>query len=320
MRVVFFGTPEWAVPSLEALVAAGHEIAAVVTAPDRPRGRSRTPAPTPVRQAADRLGVAPVLRPATLRDAAARAAILEPEPDALVVVAYGRILPGRLLDAPRHGAINVHFSLLPRHRGASPVQWAILCGDRITGVSTMLMDRGLDTGPVLLQRETPIGPRETAPQLGERLARIGAELLVETLEGLARGALEPRPQDASRASLAPMLKPEMGHVDWRRTAAEIDRQVRAFAAWPPVVCRASAGRLRLLEVLPAGEGADSPPGTVVGVDREAVHVACGENTLLALLAVQPAGRRAMRAVDAVRGRLIRPGERLGRPDDDAAPS
>ncbi len=316
MRLVFFGTPDWAVPALEAVVSAGHEVAAVVTAPDAPRGRSRRPQPPPVRVAAGRLGIGAVLQPPTLRGRAPREAILATAPEALVVVAYGRILPGRLLDAPRFGAINVHFSLLPRHRGASPVQWAILAGDAETGVTTMRMDRGLDTGPILLQRGTPIGPDETAPALGERLAALGAGLLVETLERVGAGTLEATPQDESRTSLAPPLTRAMGLVDWSHEAVRIDRQVRAFAAWPPVVCESEAGRLRLRGVRPAGgRRTDSPPGTVLDADRDAVFVACGGGTVLALHEVQPAARRAMRAVDALRGRQLRIGERLRTPDD-----
>lgn len=318
MKLVFLGTPEWAVPSLEALAASGHEVAAVVTAPDAPVGRSRRPVPPPVKRAAERLGLVPVLQPPTLRSAAARAAILAPSPDALAVVAYGKILPGRLLDAPPHGAVNLHFSLLPRHRGASPVQHALLAGDERTGVSTMLVDRGLDTGPVLLQQAVDIESWEAAPELGERLAIRGARLLVETFDGLEAGRLRPRPQDDAAATLAPSLAREMGHVDWSVSAVEIERMVRAFAGWPPVVCEGSKGRLRLrrARAVDGSSGASpAPPGTVLGRSGDGLDVACGGGTVLRIDQLQPAGGRAMSGAAALAGRYVEPGGRLRAPSE-----
>ncbi|RMG42577.1 MAG: methionyl-tRNA formyltransferase [Acidobacteria bacterium] len=313
MRVVFFGTPEWAVPFLEALAASRHEVDAVVTAPDAPVGRSRRPQPPPVKRAAAELGIAPVLQPATLKDRGAREEILRFGSDALVVVAYGRILPGRLLDAPRHGAVNVHFSLLPRHRGASPVQHAILHGDKRTGVTTMLMTRGLDEGPILLQQATTIGERETAGELGARLAVMGAPLLVETLDRLEEGTLLPTPQPPDGVSLAPRLTPDMGRVAWDRPAAEIDRMVRAFDPWPPVVTWGPRGRLRLLEVRPADEPAPegARPGEVLGRRGDSALVACGGGTVLELARLQPDGGRPMTGAAALAGRHLREGGRLG---------
>lgn len=314
MRIVFFGTPDWAVPSLERLVSTeGLFVAGVVTAPDRPVGRSKTPRPTPLKLAARDLGIAPVLQPETLRPASARAEILDLEPDVLAVVAYGKILPGRMLDAPPFGAVNVHFSLLPRHRGASPVQHTILHGEAEAGVTTMRMERGLDTGPILLQESTPVGPGETASQLGARLARIGAPLLARTLVELWAGTLESRPQDHERATEAPLLQREMGWVRWRERAEQTWRKVRAFDPWPPVVARSSRGVLRLLAVEPvAAPVSGTPaPGTVLGRDGDALVVACGEATALRLQQVQPAGRKPMPGAALLAGRWVEEGETLG---------
>jgi methionyl-tRNA formyltransferase len=312
MRLVFLGTPQWAVPSLERLVRDGHRIAGVVTAPDKPAGRGRHARATPVKHAAVRLGLEPVLQPATLRPREVRAAILDLEPEALVVVAYGRILPGRLLDAPPQGAINVHFSLLPRHRGASPVQHTLLAGDALAGVTTMVMERGLDTGPILLQRETAVRPGEKASSLGERLAGMGAPLLAETLEGLEQGAVTPTPQDDSRATEAPPLRREMGLVRWAEPAEGLSRRVRAFDPWPPVVATCAKGTLRLLEAAPMeGERTDAPPGTVLGRSGEAMRVACGAETVLRVDRVQPEGRRPMTGAACLSGRYASAGERLG---------
>jgi len=313
MRVVFFGTPEWAVPALDGLAGGGHEVVGVVTAPDAPVGRSRRPVPPPVKKRASALGIDPILQPATLRDPEARRAILRLEPEALVVVAYGRILPGRLLDAPRFGAVNLHFSLLPRHRGASPVQHAILCGDQRTGVTTMRMTRGLDEGPILLQQATPIGEREGARALGDRLARIGAELLAETLDRLEAGTLLPTPQPEQGVTYAPRLTAEMGRVDWSRPAGEIERRVRAFDPWPPVVTWGPRGRLRLLEVsLPGREAPEGArPGEVLAREGEAALVTCGGRSLLAIDRLQPDGGRPMSGAAALAGRHLRVGGRLG---------
>ena len=311
LRVVFFGTPEWAVPTLAALAGSRHRVAGVVTAPDRPRGRSRRPQPPPVKAYAVEHGIGPVLQPETLRGRANREPILALAPDALVVVAYGKILPGRLLDAPRLGAVNVHFSLLPRHRGASPVQHAILAGDRETGVTTMRMDRGLDTGPVLLAERVSIGPREDAARLGARLAELGADLLLRTLDGLAAGTIVPRPQPEEGVTWAPPITKEMGIVHWDEPAENIDRKVRAFVPWPPVTVRGPRGVIRLVEVEPlAGERTDAPPGTVLRKAGEAVDVAAGEGTILRVHRLQPAGSRAMPAAAAVAGRHLEIGGRL----------
>jgi len=313
LKVLFFGTPAWAVPSLEALRAAGHEIVGVVSAPDAPVGRSRTPAAPPVKARALELGLGPILQPTSLRPAAAREELLARGAEVFVVVAYGRILPGRLLDAPRFGAVNLHFSLLPRHRGASPVQTTLLRGDAEAGVSTMLMDRGLDEGPILLRRAAAIAPREKAAALGARLALVGAELLVETLAALADGTARPTPQDGALATLAPPLAKADGLLRWEWSAVEIERRTRAFDPWPPVVCRGPKGTLRLLDVEALAEAAPdgAAPGLVLRRAGEAADAVAGDGRLLRIHAVQPAGSKPMSAAAALAGRRLALGEALG---------
>ncbi|MDQ7006769.1 MAG: methionyl-tRNA formyltransferase [Acidobacteriota bacterium] len=315
MRLVYFGTPLWAVPPLEALAASEHQVAGVVCNPDRPAGRRGSPVPCPVKARSRELGLAPILQPATLRPTAARRAILALEADVFVVVAYGRILPGRLIDAPPHGAVNLHFSLLPRHRGASPVQHAILRGDGETGVTTMKMDRGLDTGPILLQVSTPIGPEETTAELGSRLADIGARLLLETLDGLAAGRITPRSQDEDRATLAPLLDKNAGRFDWEESAEAIARRVRALGQWPKVRARGARGVLLLRRVRPADETPpkEALPGTVLGARGEAVAVVCGAGSVLWIQRLQPEGRREMDGAAALAGGYLASGGRLSVP-------
>lgn len=314
MRLVFFGTPDWSEICLERLLRSRHSVVGVVCNPDRPSGRHREPRACPVKEGAIRRGLEPILQPPTLRPRQARDRILALEPDALVVVAYGRILPGRLLDDPAFGALNVHFSLLPRHRGASPVQHAILAGDRETGVTTMLMERGLDTGPILLQSSTPIGDHETTGQLGRRLAVLGGELLVETLDGLESGLLEARPQDETLATWAPPLGKQSGWIRWNEKAVDIERKVRAFTPWPRVRARGARGEFLLLRVLVGREEGDAnaaPPGKVLGLEGDALAVACGAGETLLLEQIQPAGKRPMTGAQAFSGRFFTLGETLG---------
>jgi methionyl-tRNA formyltransferase len=318
VRLVFFGTPDWAVPSLEALVGAGHEIPAAVTRPDRPRGRGRRHEPCPVARRAAERGIS-LLQPETLKDREFRGRLAELAPELGVVVAYGRIIPRSLLRAPAHGYLNLHFSLLPRHRGAAPVQRTILAGDRVTGVTTMRMDPGLDTGPVYLSRETPVGEEESAAELGERLARLGAELLVETVDGLTAGGLEPRPQDESRATLAPPLRSEEAWLDWRATAGELDRRIRAFRPWPVARGRCGGREFRVLRGRPAPGAHEATPGELLELREDSLLVACGQSSMLAIERLQPAGRRPMAARAAVAGRYLAPGDRFD-PAEEAAAS
>jgi methionyl-tRNA formyltransferase len=307
---VFLGSGAFAVPSLEALLDGGHDVAAVVTQPDREKGRGRAMAAPPIKAVAQRRHV-PVLQPPRIRDPEAIEALRALRPDAQVVVAYGQILPRAVIDIPPLGTVNVHSSLLPRYRGAAPIHWAIVNGERETGVTTMLIDEGLDTGPILLARPISIGPEETAPELEARLARLGAEVLLETLEGLARGTLAAHPQDHARATLAPLLKKEDARLDWTRPADEIARRVRGLQPWPGTVTEWARGQLKVLRAREEpGPAADAPAGTVLAVDGRGIVVAGGKGTRLRLTEVQPESRRPMPASAFAAGARLRPGARL----------
>lgn len=301
MRVVFFGTPAFAVPTLQALVDAGHEVVAVVAQPDRPAGRGQQLVSPPTVELARRLGV-PVFQPTKLKSGDFPPAFAALAPEVAVVVAYGRILPLTLLQTPTRGCINVHASLLPRWRGAAPIQWSVLAGDAVTGVTTMQMAEGLDTGDILLQATTPIGPEETAGQLFERLAPFGAQLLVRTLVELDR--LVPQVQDEAGVTHASMLEKEMGRLDLMKPAVELHRQVRGLSPWPGTTLAWGADALKVLEVRVA-EGS-AAPGTVLPGAR----LACGEGAL-ELVQVQAPGKRAVSGADFLNGARIKPGDRLG---------
>jgi methionyl-tRNA formyltransferase len=300
LRIAFLGTAEFSVPSLRACLDAQCDVAAVVTQPDRPGDRGR-PAPRPVADLARERGL-PILQPPRIRDPEATAAVLALGVDALVVAAYGQILPVALLEGPRLGGVNVHASLLPRWRGASPVAAAILAGDAQTGVSIMRMEAGLDTGPVYAQRATAIGPAETAPQLGRRLAEMGAGLLVEVLAALERGGVAAWPQDDAAASLAPRLRREDGQLDWAAaTAVEVDRRVRALDPWPGVTVPLGGAEVRLLAGEPLEREPGAAPGTVLRTAGEVAEVAAREG-VYGVRRVQPPGRRPMDAAAYLRGR------------------
>jgi len=310
VNVLFLGTPEVSVPSLQALIEAGHDVVLVVTQPDRPAGRLLRPQPSPVKRAALERGLE-LFQPAKVRDAAFRERLAACRPDVLAVVAYGRILPAPVLALAPHGAVNVHFSLLPAYRGAAPVQWALARGETATGVTTMLMNEKMDEGDILLQREVAIQPGEHTPALEERLARVGAELLVQTLAGLKAGALAARPQDHSAATLAPLLSRADGEVSPELSAGEIEGRVRGFDPWPGVWLSRAGRRIRLVEAR-ALDGRDpaQPPGLLTELTREGLTLICGGGTRLLLTKVQPEGRRVLGARDAVNGRHLRVGERL----------
>ena len=313
MRLVFLGTPEAAVPSLQALVDAGHEIPLVVTRPDRPVGRSAKPRPPAVKVAAESRGLA-VFQPEKARGAAFLERLRAASAEALVVVAYGKILGRRVLDLPRLGAVNLHFSLLPRYRGAAPVAWALARGETTTGVSTMLINERMDEGDVLLQRTVAIERDERTPQLEQRLATIGAQLLIETLSGLSEGTLEPKPQNPEQATYAPLISPRDGEFDPELRAAEIEGRIRGFDPWPGVWAGRAGRRLRLVEAcnLPERE-CEEPPGTLVELTPEGLVMACAAGTALLIRRVQPEGRRPVGARDAVNGRQLQLGDRLERP-------
>jgi methionyl-tRNA formyltransferase len=308
LKLVFFGTPEAAVPTLERLAEAGFEIALVVTQPDRPKGRGQEPSPSPVKEAAQARGLA-VAEPARIKEPEFIETLRALRPEAMVVVAYGKIIPQAIIDIPPLGIINVHFSLLPAYRGAAPVQWAIASGETRTGVTTMRIDAGLDTGDILLERETEIGPEETAVELSRRLARMGADLLVETLEGVRTGAVTPRPQDHSRATYAPMLKREDGLIDWTWPAVKIHNRVRGFQPWPGAYCVFRGQLLHLWRTRPAPEAVAGPPGRLHPARRRLL-VACGGDTALELLELQLEGRKRLPAEAFLAGQRIVEGERL----------
>jgi len=301
MRLVFMGTPDFAVPALDALAAAGHDIACVYTRAPRAAGRGQQPRPSPVQARAEALGLA-VRSPATLRDAEAQADLAALGADLAVVVAYGLILPQPVLDAPARGCLNIHASLLPRWRGAAPIQRAVMAGDAETGVSIMAMEAGLDTGPVLLREALPIGPRDTAGDLHDRLAALGARLIVDALARL--DALVPEPQPEAGGTYAAKIDKAEARIDWTRPAEAIDRQVRGLSPFPGAWCEFGGERVKVLLGEPTtGTG---HPGEVLD-DRLAV--ACGQGALR-LTRLQRAGKAPMDAADFLRGRPLQPGARL----------
>ena len=308
MRLVFLGTPAFAVATLERVVEAGHEVLAVVTQPDRPRGRGQTPAPPPVKQAALRLGL-PVYQPERVRRPEAVERLRELSAEAMVVVGYGQIIPQAVIDLVPLGIINVHGSLLPRYRGAGPIQWAILNGETRTGVTTMRIDAGLDTGEMLLKAETEIGAEENAIELGGRLAAMGAGLLVETLAGLSGGTIVAEKQDGAQATWAPLLKKEDGLIDWTRDAAAIHNQVRGLQPWPGAYTTFRGQWLHVWKSRLGPGSAPAAPGTTHRMANR-LAAACGSGWL-ELLEVQMEGRKRLPAADFANGQRLAENEVLG---------
>lgn len=308
MRLAFLGSGAFAIPSFEALLAAGHEVAALVTQPDRARGRGMAVSPSPLKSVALAGGI-PVLQPPRIREPEAKAALEALGAEIHVVVAYGQILPRAVLDVPPRGTINVHASLLPRYRGAAPIQWAIVRGETVTGVTTMLLDEGLDTGPILQARSVPIEPEETTPELEPRLARHGAELLLDTLRGMQDGSVRPTAQDASAATLAPRLEKADGVLSWSEPAEDIARRVRGLQPWPGTTTLYEGRALKVLHARVSGTG-PGEPGTVLAAGAEGILVACGAGSRVLILEVQPESRRPMSAASFVAGARLRPGHRL----------
>ena len=308
-RIVFMGTPAFACPSLEALLAGPDAVVGVVCQPDRPRGRGLALAAPPVKQLALRDGL-PVLQPSRLRDATAIDAIRALAPDLIVVVAYGRILPRSLLDLPPQGCINVHASLLPRHRGAAPIQWAILAGDDRTGVTIMAMNEEMDAGDILLVRETGIAADDTAGTLGDRLSHLGADALVTSVTALKSGTVRPIAQPAAGVTFAPRIEREQGRVDWRRPAFELERLVRAFAPEPTAFTTIGDRTLKIFRARTDAIEAGVDPGTVIRADRDGIAVATSAGALV-LLEVQLEGRKRLPVGAFLAGRAIAPGTSLG---------
>ncbi len=308
MAIVFIGTPTFAVPSIERLFTEGHEISAVITQPDRPAGRGRQPRTPAVKLAAERLGLT-VLQPESLRSPDAIARIRGLSPECIVAVAYGQILRQELIDIPPRGVVNVHPSLLPRYRGASPIASAILAGDETTGVTIMLMDAGMDTGPVLLQQPHPIDPEDTTGTLSEKLSIFGAGLLVDALPRWLRGEIAPAPQDDSQATTTSLLRKEDGRIDWTRTAVAIWRQIRACNPWPGAYTHLRGDQVNIWTAWPLDAESGNAPGTVVHLTQEqqantpgsppfAIQTGIG---LLAVRELQRAGRRTLQAAEFLRG-------------------
>jgi methionyl-tRNA formyltransferase len=306
--IVFCGTPKFAVPTLEKLVAAGFNIRLLLTQPDRPKGRGLELVASPVKQAAEKLQL-PIYQPEKIKQNEELRAKLEAiRPQAIIVVGYGRIIPPWMLDLPPLGNINLHASLLPKYRGAAPIQWAIANGETVTGVTTMRIDEGLDTGDILLQRELAIAAEDTAETLSPRLAGVGADLMIETLRGLQAGAIHPQKQDNARATLAPILKKEDGRIDFGRSAREIYNRFRGFQPWPGAFTLFRGKGLNVTAIKIVSERV--APGELLVRDGQ-VFVGCGNGSAIELVEVQPEGKRRMAVRDFVQGYRPLVGERVG---------
>jgi len=301
-RIVFFGTPSFALPTLRTLFEGSDEVIAVVTQPDREKGRGRKVVISPVKELALQHGLKP-LQPERAKGEAFQEALKILQPDLFVVAAYGQILPKSILSIPKYGAVNVHASLLPKYRGAAPIAWAILNGEKVTGVTTMMMDEGMDTGDILLQAEIPIGNEETCERLHDRLASSGAQLLSKTLEKMKAGEIRPIPQDHTKATYAPPLKKEDGYIDWRKGAWEIDRQIRAFNPWPGAFAKWGDQLLKIFKGEIKEGTLTGKPGAVVWIGSDFIEVETGEG-LLRIQEVQLEGRKRMNLRDFLLGHPI----------------
>ena len=309
MRIVFMGTPDFAVPSLKALGSAGHEIIGVFTQPDKPKNRGMKLQQSPVKECALGMGM-PVYQPAKMRDGEALGILQELNPDLIAVAAYGKILPVDILELPRLGCVNVHSSLLPKYRGAAPINWAILNGEDETGVTIMYMAEGMDTGDILAQAKTPIDINENAAQLFERLAQMGADLLVETVKELDAGTAKAVPQDETLSSHAPMLSREQSPMDWGKTARQLHDQVRGLYPWPAATAVLDGIRCKILRTALPGETTNKAPGTVLQADKKGLRIACGDGEVLSILELQPDGKKAMAAPAFLLGHPIPVGATL----------
>jgi methionyl-tRNA formyltransferase len=318
MILVFCGTPQFAVPTLEKLVEGGHSVPLVVTQPDRPRGRGMDMAVSPVKDAAIRLGIV-VVQPAAIKNNTEfRDQLAAIAPDAIIVVGYGRIIPQWMIDLPRLGNLNLHASLLPKYRGAAPIQWAIANGESVTGVTTMRIDAGLDTGDILMQREIPIAAEDTAETLGPKLAAMGADLMVETLRGLKNGSVRSTPQDHARATLASILKKEDGRMDFARGAEELFNRLRGFQPWPGAFTTFKGKTLQVRRAQPLRPAVKLTPGEIA-IEGTRLFVGCGEgedkdkdtNATLEIVEVQLEGKRRMTAQEFINGYRPKSGDHLG---------
>lgn len=309
MRMAFLGTPEFAVPSLRALIHAGHEVRAVFTQPDRPKGRGQELAQSPVKVAAQELGL-PVYQPERIRRPENIELLRNLQTDTMVVVGYGQIIPQTIIDLPRHGILNVHASLLPKYRGAAPIQWAIASGERATGVTIMRIDAGLDTGDMLLKAAMDIDPDETAPELGARLGVSGADLLIQALEQIAKGTSSPEKQDNTQATLAPILKKEDGRIDWELPAKVIYDRWRGFQPWPGAYTTFRRQQLTIGKFARSGKTEERATGTLWREARK-LFVQCGRRTALELVEVLPGGKKRISAEAFLNGYQLAAPEQLG---------
>ena len=309
MRIVFMGTPEFAVPSLEALLKSEDSVVGVVTQPDRPKGRGQTLAPPPVKVLAQRAGL-PLLQPLKIKTPDFLNALAAWKPDLIAVTAFGRILHVPILNLPAKGCVNVHGSLLPKYRGAAPVQWAVINGETETGITTMLMDEGMDTGPMLLQERIVIEPQDTAGSLAPRLAELGGRLLVETIRQLKVGALTPRAQDNAQATIAPLLKKEDGVIEWTRSAQSIANRIRGLSPWPGAYTFLGQDRWNIWRASTQPARTKEQPGTIVNVTKHSMHIATGEG-LLELIEIQTANSKRMSIAQFLAGHRVTVGARLG---------
>lgn len=303
MRILFMGTPDFAVPSLRALVEAGHTVCGAFTQPDKPKNRGMKLLPTPVKEFCLAHEI-PVFQPVKLRDGTALAQIRELAPELIVVAAYGRILPDDILEYPAKGCINVHSSLLPRYRGAAPINWAILNGDRESGVTIMHMATELDAGDIISQAATPIDPDETVEALHDRLAELGARLLVDTVAQIAAGTSTRTPQDPEKVTFAPMLSRELSPMDWAKPARALHDQVRGLIPWPAAVAELGGVRCKVYATKVDGQTTAKAPGTVVQADKKGLKIACGEGSVLEICELQPDGKKRMAASAFLLGRPI----------------
>jgi methionyl-tRNA formyltransferase len=313
MRIVFMGTPEFAVPSLEALLKSGDQVVGIVTQPDRPKGRGQVLTPPPIKLIAQREGI-PFLQPVKIKVPEFLAALAAWKPDLIAVTAYGRILHSPILTLPPMGCMNVHGSLLPKYRGAAPVQWAVINGEAETGITTMMMDEGMDTGAMLLQESLPILPEDTAGSLAPRLAVLGGKLLVETIARLKAGMITPQPQNHALATLAPPLKKEDGVIDWTTSASNIANRVRGLSPWPGAYTYIGSERWMVWSATQSPGKPDVMPGTIIEVTKQSIQVATGDG-VLALKEIQPSNSKRLTVAQYLAGHRVSAGQRF-----DAEPS
>ena len=309
MKIVYMGTPDFAVAPLEALIQAGHQVTAVVTQPDKQRGRGKEVQMTPVKECALKHGI-PVFQPIKIKEKEAVDRLREYPADIFVIAAFGQLLSEEILEMPPFGCVNIHASLLPAYRGAAPIQWVILNGEKETGVTIMQMEKGLDTGDMLLKKAIPIEPKETGESLHDKLMEIGAELIVEALPLIESGAIIPEKQEDSKSSYASRLNKEMGHIDWNKDAEELERLVRGLNSWPSAYTSYRGKTLKIWEADVIGEQSGKLPGEITQVGKDFVDVACGKD-ILRIYSLQLEGKKRMAVKDFLLGYEIKPGMMLG---------